>query len=400
MQALAGNKLRTFLSLLGITIGIFAIVSVFTVVDSIKRNIDGSLASMGENVIYIQKWPWSFSNDYPWWSYMGRPVTRYGELNDIRSRSELSDVSAFIIQAEGTLKYEASVAEYVKISAVSDGYERIKSFELATGRYFTEAELRSGKNYIVIGNEVARLLFGVVDPVGKSILLKGDRVQVIGVFKREGENIIDMGLDNAAIMPINFARGRIAINTDQVNPHIQVKAKAGITNEQLKDELTGIMRGIRRLSPRERDNFSLNETRLISNGFEQMKGVLYLTGGIIGFFSILVGGFGIANIMFVSVKERTHIIGIQKSLGAKNYFILFEFLFEAVLLSVIGGLIGLLLIFLLSFGLSSLLDFSVSMSMENIVLGIVISSVIGLISGLAPAISASRLNPVEAIRAK
>jgi len=398
--SLTENKLRTFLSLLGITIGIFAIISVFTMVDSIKRNIDKSINKLGDNVIYVQKWPWTFSSDYPWWKYMNRPVTILEELNDVRERSKLAEVCAFLIQTNVTIKYGSNSAENVGISAVSDGYDQIKSFDIAEGRYISESEFRSGAKMIVIGAEVANQLFGESNPIGKKVILRGDEVLIIGIFKREGQTLLDFGLDNAAIIPLNFARTKVNIRNEQINPYIAVKAKPGISNAALMDELTGIMRSIRKISPSKEDNFALNETKLISNGFDQLIGIVNIAGGVIGLFSILVGGFGIANIMFVSVKERTNIIGIQKSLGAKNYFILFQFLFEAVLLSVIGGLIGLLLIFLLALAASTLLDFDIALSLNNIFTGIIISSVIGLISGIAPALTASRLDPVEAIRAK
>jgi len=386
--------------LLGITIGIFAIISVFTMVDSIKRNIDKSINKLGDNVIYVQKWPWTFSSDYPWWKYMNRPVTMLEELNDVRERSKLAEVCAFLIQTNVTIKYGSNSAENVGISAVSDGYDQIKSFDIAEGRYISESEFRSGAKMIVIGAEVATQLFGESNPIGKKVILRGDEVLIIGIFKREGQTLLDFGLDNAAIIPLNFARTKVNIRNEQINPYIAVKAKSGISNAALMDELTGIMRSIRKISPSKEDNFALNETKLISNGFDQLIGIVNIAGGVIGLFSILVGGFGIANIMFVSVKERTNIIGIQKSLGAKNYFILFQFLFEAVLLSVIGGLIGLLLIFLLALAASTLLDFDIALSLNNILTGIIISSVIGLISGIAPALTASRLDPVEAIRAK
>jgi putative ABC transport system permease protein len=400
MGSLIENKLRTFLSLLGITIGIFAIISVFTMVDSIRNNIDKSISSLGDNVIYVQKWPWEFGSDYPWWKYMNRPVTQLDELSEIRKRSKLAEFCSFLIQAQVTLRYKSYSAENVQINAISEDYDKIKNFELQDGRYFTDAELRAGRGLAVIGAQVAENLFGNVNPIGKTIFLRGDKVHVIGIFKKEGENIIDFGLDNAAMIPLNFARSRVDIRNEQVNPYIAVKAKDGIGNAALKDELTGIMRSIRRISPRDEDNFALNETKLLSNGFDQLIGVVNIAGGVIGFFSILVGGFGIANIMFVSVKERINIIGIQKSLGAKNYFILFQFLFEAVILSLMGGIMGLVLIFLLTLALAGGIDFDISLSWNNVFIGLIISSVIGLISGIAPAISASRLNPVDAIRAK
>ena len=400
IDSLVANKLRTFLSLLGITIGIFAIISVFTMVDSIRENIDKSISSLGDNVIYIQKWPWEFSSDYHWWDYMNRPVTRMQELDLVRERSQLMEASAFLVQTNVTLEYESASAENVQISAVSDEYDRIKSFELEEGRYFSESELRTGRNRIVIGAEVSTALFGNQNPIGKVITIQGDRVEVIGIFKREGQNLLDFGLDNAAIVPLNFARQLVDIRSDRLNPYIAVKAAEGISNEALIDELTGIMRSIRRLKPKQPDNFALNETKLLSNGFASLISVVNIAGGFIGFFSILVGGFGIANIMFVSVRERTNIIGIQKALGARNYFILFQFLFESVLLSLLGGIIGLLIIFLLTLALSAGLDMDIALSLKNILLGIFISSIIGLIAGIAPALSASRLDPVEAMRSK
>ncbi|MFM2285887.1 MAG: hypothetical protein RLZZ543_1384 [Bacteroidota bacterium] len=400
LDSLVSNKLRTFLSLLGISIGIFAIISVFTMVDSIRNNLDKSISSLGNNVIFVQKWPWEFSSDYKWWDYMGRPVTQYKELALVRERCHLASASAFLIQANVTLEYKSSSAENVQISAVSDEYEKIKSFEIQEGRYFSDAEIHAGRNRIVIGAEAASQLFGSVSPIGKEILVRGDKVEVIGVFKREGQNLLDFGLDNAAMVPLNYARGLVDIRSEQVNPYIAVKAIDGVSNEALIDELTGIMRGIRRLQPREANNFALNETKLISNGLGSLIGIVNVAGGVIGLFSILVGGFGIANIMFVSVKERTNIIGIQKALGAKNYFILFQFLFESMLLSIAGGIIGLLVIFLLTIGISAAFDMDVSLSLKNISLGILISSIIGLIAGIAPALSASRLDPVEAMRSK
>lgn len=399
-DSLLANKLRTFLSLLGVTIGIFAIIAVFTMVDSIRKNINNSVASLGDQVIYVQKWPWIFDKDFPWWKYMNRPQPNLDEMVDLKKKSELGEYFAFQITANSTIKYKQNSAEFVNIAAVSDDYEHVKNFEVEQGRYFSELEFRNGKNVIVLGDEIAKQLFENQIPIDQYVVIRGRKLRVIGTLKREGQNLIDLGLDNSVIVPINFAKTVIDIKAEYLNPSIMIKSKMGYSNAELIDELTGLMRGIRRLTPKEEDNFALNESKLISNTFDQLIGIVNIAGVFIGFFSILVGGFGIANIMFVSVKERTNIIGIQKSLGAKNYFVLTQFLFESVMLCILGGLIGLFFVFLLSALISVLLDFDLYLSVKNIVLGLGISTVIGIISGIVPAISASRLDPVEAMRAK
>ena len=199
-------------------------------------------------------------------------------------------------------------------------------------------------------------------------------------------------------MPINYARTLVDIHDENLNPQIMVRAKPGLTNDDLISELTGLMRSIHKLKPRNEDDFALNQTSLISTQFDSLFGVIGIVGWVIGGFSILVGGFGIANIMFVSVKERTNIIGIQKSLGAKNYFILSQFLFEAVFLSLIGGVIGLLIVYLITLVAGDSIGMEIVLSKSNVILGFTISILIGVVSGFVPAYGASQLDPVEAIR--
>ncbi len=401
IHALVVNKLRTILSLLGITIGIFTIISVFTVVDALKENVRNSVQSLGENVVYIQKWPWTFGNDYPWWKYWQRPLPGYSEMEDLEHRIQHAEAMAMMAFINSkTIRYRNNSIENADVTAVSHAWSQIRSFELQSGRYFTESESLGGSAICILGAEVARSLFGSADPVGKQILAVGRRFTVIGVFKREGKSILENTNDNSIVIPVNFARKILDIRSDRLNPFIMVKGKPGVSNAELKEELQGAMRAIRRLRPMEEDNFAMNEANLISKNLtEPILNMISFAGMIIGGFSVLVGGFGIANIMFVSVKERTSIIGIQKSLGAKNYFILLQFLAESVFLCLIGGGIGLTVVFVLSLAVSELMDMNLLLTFTNILLGLCVSAGIGIVSGFIPAYTASRLDPVEAIRA-
>ncbi len=399
-HALVVNKLRTFLSLLGISIGIFSIISVFTAVDGLESSVKGSIESLGNNVIYVEKWPWAFGGDYPWWKYWQRPLADYKEMEQLRQRSSLAEEFAFMaFVGSQTIKYKSNSVENCDITLVSHTYANITSFDLNGGRYFTESESESGYPVAILGYEVDKNLFPFETSIGKNITLRGRKLQVIGVFSKEGESIVGDSHDNTVVVPVNFARKILDIKSDRLNPIIMAKAKAGISNSELMDELRGNMRSIRRLRPMEEDNFALNETKLLSTQISGLFNALSMAGWIIGGFSILVGGFGIANIMFVSVKERTGIIGIQKSLGAKNYFILLQFLTEAVVLSLIGGVVGLLLVYIASLIATNAFDFDMPLTFHNIVLGLSVSGIIGIVSGFVPAFTASRLDPVEAIRA-
>jgi putative ABC transport system permease protein len=391
--------LRTFLSLLGITIGIFAIITVFTIVDSLERNIRGSVQSLGENVVFVMKWPWTFGPDYPWWKYMNRPVPVYSELAELQRKIKGADALGFRIGARKTLKQNNNTVENAIVSGWSFDYSKIKSFDIIDGRYFREDEAEGGYNVVILGYSVAQGLFpNDENAVGKTIKVAGRNCKVIGLIKKEGESMLGNSMDNQAIVPYNFGRLLMDVKSENSDPFIAAKAKPGVTNEQLKDELTGVMREIRGLKPLADDDFALNETNLLSKNFDGLFDMVSIAGAIIGGFSILVGGFGIANIMFVSVRERTNIIGIQKSLGAKNYFILSQFLFEAVFLSLIGGIIGLLLIYILTLSLHSVIDMEITLTRSNIILGLSVSVLIGIISGFIPAYGASQLDPVEAIR--
>jgi putative ABC transport system permease protein len=299
------------------------------------------------------------------------------------------------------VKYLDHSVRNVTVSAVTIDYDKVYALNFASGRYFSPIESASGSGVVLIGFEVAKKLFPAgVDPVGKDIWVLGQKVRVVGLIEKEGESLIDISQDNNILMPYNFARRTMDMKGPGIDPVVEIKPRAGVTAEEIKNEITPLLRNQRRLDPREPNDFAINEVTMAAEAFDALFSAVNAVGFIIGFFSCLVGGFGIANIMFVSVKERTNLIGIKKSLGAKNYLILLEFLTEAIILSLIGCVIGLLLVFILTQIANRTVNFEFVLSFGNILFGIILSTVLGVIAGIVPAISASRMDPVEAIRSK
>ncbi|WP_026462177.1 ABC transporter permease [Adhaeribacter aquaticus] len=400
-QALKSNLLRTILSLLGVTIGIFAIISVFTIVDSLERNIRNSMNFLGNNVIYVQRFPWAFGNDYPWWKYFQRPSATIREYRLLEHKLENAEgVAIFWDRRGNTLRYRSNSTSGVNIQGISYGFNKISDVPVAQGRYFTQQEANAARNVIIIGAKIAENLFPNETPLGKAIKIRGLKFSVIGVMEKQGENMLGMPTNDAnAYMPFGAFNKLFSTGRQGIEPTIGIKGReTDIGLLELEYEIRGVMRNIRGLKPRDSDNFALNRPEMVAEAITGMFNVIGVAGWVIGGFSILVGGFGIANIMFVSVKERTNIIGIQKSLGAKNYFILFQFLFESIFLSLIGGGVGIFLVYLITLIPQNALE--LLLSFGNITLGLGVSVVIGVLSGIIPAILASNLDPVIAIRSK
>ncbi len=398
-NSLVVNQLRTFLSLLGITIGIFCIISVFTIIDSLERTIRNSMEKLGSNVIYVQKWPWApppGETDYPWWKYLNRPVPKLSETAEIKRRSKLSQNVVFFQGFNRTVQFGTNKAENVTILGGSSGLIETWGLKISFGRPLSEDELDGASNLGMMGSELAAQLFPGTTAVGRSVKIQGYNILIVGVFEKMGEDMFGTSMDNRVLIPVKFAYRMVDPKMD-AGQSIIVKGKNEIVAARLTEELEGIMRSIHRIKPSEENDFALNEVSLISGQLEGVFKVLNIAGWIIGGFSILVGGFGIANIMFVSVKERTKIIGIQKAMGAKNRFILLEFLFEASVLSLIGGLIGLFIIYLGTYIAKASFDFEFVLTAGNIATGLIISISIGLIAGLVPARSAAKLDPVTAM---
>jgi putative ABC transport system permease protein len=398
LKALTVNKVRTFLSLLGISIGIFSVISVLTVFDSIEYKLRKDVESLGSNVLFIQKWPFVGGPDLPWWEYMKRPETRVTEMEEIQRRTSLADAAAYYVATQKNVKHGSFTYEDADIVAVSHDYYMVDQLNIEQGRYFSLHESQAGRPVAIVGDQICTTLLPDLDPIGKQVTLFGRKVEIIGRFKKTGNNTFGRSMDSWVMVPVNFGRNFIDLNGHNIGSSIMVRSKKNVPNDQLRDELTGIMRSVRKLKPGAKDNFEINETSVISNAFDQVFGVIAVVGWIVGGFSLLVGGFGIANIMFVSVKERTAQIGIQKSLGAKNPFILSQFLFEAVFLALLGGALGLMIIYIGTLIMSKVFNMELILSAKNIILGLSVSAGIGLVSGLFPAWAASRLDPVEAMR--
>jgi len=399
MNALRNNKLRTMLSLLGVTIGIFSIIAVLAAVDSLDRKIKSDLSTLDKNTIYLTKECFGPS-EIPRWKREQFPNVKFEEYQYLKNSLSNVENSCFqYFTNSQNIKFESKTVSYVNMVAVTSEFVDIQRMEFDEGRFFNEMESNSGKQVVILGHDIAEQLFEGINPIGKTVRMYGQRFTVIGVTKKKGSGMeIGGGDDTSAFFPSSFLRSLYGDNNPNVLPVIVIKPEKGIDMDALKGEISQKLRNFRGVKQGEIDNFFIN----VLSGFTDMiDGVisnLKFGGWIISLFSLLVGGFGIANIMFVSVKERTNLIGIQKSLGAKNKFILFQFLFEAIILCVIGGMIGLFLVWITALILTKILDFEFVLGMGNIILGTGLAAVIGLISGILPAISASQLDPVEAIR--
>ena len=402
-KALRENLLRTALSLLGVTVGIFAIISVFTVVDSLENSIKDSMSFLGDKVVRVEKWPWIFENNYPWWKYFKRPQVTQDEFEFLQEN--VTQATAICIMAErgnALLQQKNNSKSDVNLIGMTYQYDEVYEVPIETGRYFLMQEIEMARNVAIIGADVAETLFPRTIAVGKDISISGLKFRVIAVLTKQGENLIDApSIDDNCLIPYGSFQKVYQTNQRYGGIASTIALKAYEDDEEcvlLENELEGLMRRKRALRPLEESNFALNRTEAFQAVLDNIFGVIGTAGWLIGSFSILVGGFGIANIMFVSVKERTMIIGIQKALGAKNYFILFQFLFEAIFLSLLGGGVGLLLVYLLSF--LSIGSLELIMSMKNVILGLAVSSVVGVVAGIWPAFSASKMDPVEAIRSQ
>jgi putative ABC transport system permease protein len=397
ISQLKADKFRTFLSLLGIVIGIFSIVAVFSVVSAMRQSIASGFSSFGSDVMYVMQYPIlpEDGGEYKWWEYRTRPQVTEEEYKFLKGNvSEQSIITAFLDYSK-TVKYRRNSFSST-VCAVDKDWEKVSSMNVAKGRYFTEIELENGSAVTILGSAVADALFPHgQNPEGKTIKVAGRDVVVIGTLAPSGSSMVQiMNLDDAIMISYNYSK--FMVSPKQTEMTIVAEAAEKEQKDALKNEIRQLMRTRRHLKPMQKDNFSVCELSMVIKEVDGIMGIVNIVGWIIGGFSLLIGGFGIANIMFVSVKERTNQIGVQKALGAQKEFILGEFLFEAVFLSLIGGIVGILLVYMVSlFVPKGVLN--IVLTGSNILEGLGISLAVGLISGFLPAKSAADLDPVIAI---
>ncbi len=399
LQELKVNKLRTALSLTGVAFGIFCIIGVLATVNSLERNIQKEVKSLGTNTIYIDKWDYSGGPDQPIWKFRSRPTPKYEEAAMIKQRAVLLDEISFLMQTGSSISYKDDLIQNASVYGVVEAQMEIQPLSFEQGRFFSTSEFMAGTNVCLIGFTNAETLFGTTErALGKQIDVKGKKATIVGVIKKEGTNFIGWNYDNCIMIPYLFCKQIFEENF--ANPILIAKGKEGVSPSALMDELKGIMRQIRRLSPTQEDNFSLNSVEAFSKAITGFFSVLNIVGGIIGGISLIVGLFGIANIMFVTVKERTAVIGLKKAIGAKKSSILFEFLMEAIILCLIGGSIGLFFVYIGTIISSKAIDFPIYISIPMLIVTITICLVVGIIAGIFPASRAAKMDPVAAIRSK
>ena len=394
------NKIRSFLTALGVIIGIVAITMMGTAINGIDRGFDKSLAMLGYDVIYVQKSSWSTMGQ--WWRYRNRPdiKTAYAEqINRIITENPRSELAIAVPQSstyQASAKYRDRNLEQVFALGTNHNYLQTASGDLSSGRFFTGGEAASDEMVCVVGDDIASGLFPNEPALGKSVQLKNRKFRIIGIFRKQGKFLGLFSFDNQIIVPLG-AFERVYGKSMFTSIRVKIKNQTHVT--EAKEELLGMMRRIRRITPGKEEDFSINEQRAFKSQLDPIKNGIAVAGIFITGMSLFVGAIGIMNITFVSVKERTREIGLRKALGARRQTILLQFLIESVMICLIGGVTGLGITLFITFAIGQLLpSFPIQLSVDLVFASLAVSVITGIISGLAPAVTASKLDPADSLR--
>jgi putative ABC transport system permease protein len=393
LAAIRANKARAILTTLGIVIGICSVALMATAINGIDKAFVNGISALGADNLYIDKWAWFSDEDF--FLMRNRKNVTLAQFEHFEKLAKLPLAVAPTILTMHKVLYGDNYVEGTLMTGTTDGYVRTTNFNFARGRFFSPLESSGARNVAVLGSEVAAHLFEKQDPLGQEVKVDAIPFRVVGVLEKQGSNLLgNFNPDNQVYIPIGTVFKYFRRNRDTVT--IVVRARGTEMAEATKEEAIGMMRRVRGLMYDEKDDFSVNTQEGLTSEYNKVVGVIKLVGLFITGLSLLVGAIGIMNIMFVSVKERTREIGIRKAIGAKQRTILGQFLTEAALLCLMGGLIGLLL----AIGLSTIVNkfLPTSVQMNTVLLAIFISLLTGVISGLAPAWTAAKMDPVEALR--
>ena len=396
---MAANKTRSFLTALGVIIGIVAVTLMGTAINGISVGFDKSMSVIGDDVLYIEQYPWTRMND--WWNYRDRKKIRTEYADKINHQIAVTPNTNLMVAVPTmslvrSVKFGDNSVDNVYILGTTADYALISTLECSEGRFFNEIESRGGDEVCVVGYDVADALFSGGSALEKRVLINGHAFKVIGTLSRQGTFLGLFSLDSIVVLPLPAFKKYFSAKSEA---DVRVKVRDKTHMLDARDELTGMMRRLRGLSPEQRDDFNINEQQAFKSTLDAVKATIAIAGLFITGLSLFVGAIGIMNITFVSVKERTKEIGTRKALGARRRTILLQFLIESTALCLVGGFIGLALAYLMCFGMASAFpSFPIRFSLGLVIASMIVSVLTGLISGIAPAWSASRLDPVAALR--
>ncbi|MFB6231693.1 MAG: ABC transporter permease [Salinibacter sp.] len=396
-QAIWANKLRSTLTTLGVIIGIAAVTLMATVINGLNQEFDKALSQLGTDVLYVDQFPWGQNADREWWRLRNRPAIQPALAQTIRERSRYAEAVAPMTDTDRQVQYQGQSME-AEILGSPPQYGRIRSVKLAQGRFYTRAEERGRRHVCVIGATVAQELFPAVTPLGKEVKIGDVPCTVIGVQEKKGESMLGGpgSPDERILMPFSTYDKLFGVSR-QRGVEVMVKVGSAATMTRAEEELIGIIRTARGVAPGERNNFAINDQQQVMASFASTRIAIYGVGLFLTGLALVVGGIGVMNIMFVSVRERTKEIGIRKAVGAKQHTILFQFLVEAVIVCLIGGVMGLGVSALGAMGVRAL-GFTASLPAQTVVLAFGICVGVGILFGIAPAWQAATADPIEALR--
>ncbi len=393
------HKMRSALTALGVIIGIIAVTLMGSAIGGIETGFDRSMAVIGDDILYVEKWPWRHVDD--WWNYRNRRTMQVRYAEDLKRIIAATPDSQLItavptMQTGRSVKYGENEVKGVFTQGTTDDFLVTSTSQFQDGRFFTEAESRGGRNVVVLGADVAEALFPSQPPLEQTVSIDGQPFRVVGVYAKQGTFLGLFSFDNQVVVPLGaFMR----VFSSRLDTSIRVKVRDKNQMEAAKDELTGAMRRVRALPPEAKNDFEINEQAALQASIGPIKTGIAVAGLFVTGLALFVGAIGIMNITYVSVKERTREIGTRKAVGARRRTILLQFLVEAVAICVIGGAIGLALSWLLTTAVAAAVpSFPMRFSLGLVLTGLIVSMLTGILSGFAPAVTASKLDPIEALR--